>query len=274
MWDNGLRNPADALAAHGLKRTEEVTMPSPSIAPRAVGRLLAAALGAAALGYAAYAAGEWYRYGRPERGSGAADPNDPLDRFMPEYEVGERHEIEVDAPATATYAAARAMDIMRHPLIRTIFAVRELPARLRGSATPREPRSLVDETQALGWRILSEEPGRALVMGEYTRTWEGEVTFHGLAPEMFAGFGEPGWVKIAWTLEALPLGTARSRFVTRTRAYATDAESRERFRRYWAMASPGIRLIRRSSLGLVKREAERSPPPSSPSGRTARRSPR
>jgi hypothetical protein len=42
---------------------------------------------------------------------------------------------------------------------------------------------------------------------------------------------------------------------------ATDPVSRARFRRYWAALSPGILLIRREALRLVKAEAERRPRP-------------
>ena len=38
----------------------------------------------------------------------------------------------------------------------------------------------------------------------------------------------------------------------------TDAESRRRFRRYWALVSPGMNLIRREMLRLIKRRAERT----------------
>jgi hypothetical protein len=37
----------------------------------------------------------------------------------------------------------------------------------------------------------------------------------------------------------------------------TDATARRRFRRYWAVMSPGILLIRYEMLRLVRREAER-----------------
>jgi hypothetical protein len=51
-------------------------------------------------------------------------------------------------------------------------------------------------------------------------------------------------VKIVWTLAAQPAGPGESLLVTRTRAAATDPESRKRFRRYWAPMSAGIILIR------------------------------
>jgi hypothetical protein len=37
----------------------------------------------------------------------------------------------------------------------------------------------------------------------------------------------------------------------------TDPVSRERFRRYWALLSPGILIIRYETLRLVRAEAER-----------------
>jgi hypothetical protein len=37
----------------------------------------------------------------------------------------------------------------------------------------------------------------------------------------------------------------------------TDPSARAKFRRYWVMVSPGVLLIRREMLRLVKREAER-----------------
>jgi hypothetical protein len=149
------------------------------------------------------------------------------------------------------------MDINRSPIVRAIFELRALPARVRGTHLRRVSHSLVEETTALGWRELIEVPGRILVMGAVTRAWEGAPVFRGVAPEEFRGFSEPGYVKILWTLEADPLGPARSRFRTETRACTTDQEARARFRNYWAMVSPGVRMIRRQSLGLVKREAER-----------------
>jgi hypothetical protein len=197
---------------------------------------------------------------RGTRQVGAVRPNpdvvSPLDPFMPKYDVAERHEIAVAAPAGITMAAARDMDIYRSPLVRAIFAVRTLPARLRG-APPRVPASLLTETLALGWRVLADQPGRMIVVGAVTQPWHADVTFHGLSPTAFVAFDEPGWAKIAWTLEAIPLGASASRFRTETRVSTTDARSRRLFRRYWAVFSPGILLIRRASLRLVKSEAER-----------------
>lgn len=76
----------------------------------------------------------------------------------------------------------------------------------------------------------------------------------------------PESVKIAWTLRVDPTGDGASIFRTETRAGATDDAGRRRFRPYWALAAPGIRVIRRLSLAPLKADAERR-------GRTAVASP-
>jgi hypothetical protein len=105
--------------------------------------------------------------------------------------------------------------------------------------------------------VLAEVPDREIVVGAVTRPWEANVVFRALPPEEFAAFSEPGFVKIVWTLRADPVDDLTSVFRTETRAVATDAAARTRFRRYWAFASPGIALIRRLSLRPLKRDAER-----------------
>ena len=63
------------------------------------GRWLAAGVGLAAASYAAYVATTWYRYGQVKRAGGSEEDDELLDRFMPAYEVVERHHVRVDAPA-------------------------------------------------------------------------------------------------------------------------------------------------------------------------------
>src|SRR4029453_12582528 len=111
-------------------------------------------------------------------------PDPLLHRFMPVYDVREHHEIEVEAPAAATYAAARELDLHRSRLVRAIFRRRELL--LHSTAHEDVPRPLIRECLALDWAILAEEPGRELVMGAVTRPWEADGRFWSLRPGEFA----------------------------------------------------------------------------------------
>lgn len=217
-------------------------------------RRLGMGMGLAAASYATYVAVTWYRYG-------AAQPIQSegedllLDRFIPTYEAVERHGVRVAASAETTFSAACQMNLQRSMLIRAIFKIREL---ILGGKPEEVTRStgLVAQAKAWGWGILAEDAGREIIFGAATQPWLANPVFRALPPGEFEAFGEPGFVKIAWTLRADPIDATKSVFRTETRVSTTDLTSRAKFRWYWAFFSPGIRLIRWISLGPLKAEAE------------------
>jgi hypothetical protein len=221
--------------------------------PRMIGKVAAVAATGAIAGWSAYAGLAWLRYGKP--GQRVSKSNPLLDRFLPAPEVAERHQVEVAAPAPLTYAAACDMDLNRSAVVRLVFGAREML--LGGTRRNTNGTSLLTQTLELGWGVLAEERGREIVVGAVTQPWRGDVQFRALPPEQFAAFDEPGYAKIVWTLAADPLGPDASLFRTETRVATTDPDSRRRFRLYWSVFSPGILVIRRCGLGLVKAEAER-----------------
>jgi hypothetical protein len=223
-------------------------------------RWVASAAGLAAGAYAANAALCWYRYGHvpvPRE----EEHDALLDRFMPRYDVVERHRIGIRAPAGVVYAAACEQDLQQSCVTRAVFKTRELVMGAKPDGHSR-PAGLVALCRSLGWGVLTEEPGREIVMGAATQPWVADPVFRAIAPDCFAAFDEPDYVKIVWTLRADPAGDGETVFRTETRAIATDPAARAKFRWYWALASPGIALIRWMSLAPLKREAEcRAAPP-------------
>jgi hypothetical protein len=213
-------------------------------------------VGLTAASYAAWAGAAWCRYGRlaPRRDGEA--PDTLLDQFMPAYEVAERHHIRIAAPAAVVFRASTEMYLDRLPIVHAIFKTREWIMRSR-TARPPEGHGFLAQMRAIGWGTLADVPGREVVTGAVMQPWKADVVFRPLPPEQFAAFQEPGYVKIAWTLRADPTSAGTSVFRTETRAMTTDAIARAKFRRYWALASPGIILIRRASLRPLKKEAER-----------------
>jgi hypothetical protein len=206
-------------------------------------------------GYATVAAVAWSRYGHGSAQAVPRDQDELLDRFMPRYEVAQRHQIRVAASPAETLAAAQNIDLLGSPVVRAIIRAREVI--LGAGRTDRPaPQGLLAEMQALGWGILAEIPGREVVVGAVTQPWKAEVVFRALPPAEFAAFAEPGYVKIAWTLRADPISATHSVFRTETRASATDASARAKFRVYWAAFSPGMTVIRLVLLRPLKRDAE------------------
>ena len=216
---------------------------------------LAAALGAAVAAYGTYVGVAWIDYGRPRKP--APDEIDPLlDRFMPVYEIAERHHIGVAAPADITFAAACETDLMQSRIARAIFKARDVILGTEPDTVTR-PRGILAFTTSIGWGVLATVPDREIVVGAVTKPWEANVVFRPLPPDGFAAFDEPGYVKIVWTLRADPIDQTRSIFRTETRAAATDTTARVKFRPYWSLLSPGIIAIRWVALNPVRAEAER-----------------
>jgi len=115
------------------------------------GRLLGTvAAGGAGLGLGCIAR-TWLSYGRSKYDR---SPDFLLDRFMPSYEIAERHETVVHAPASVTYAAARALDLHRSAVIQAIFAGRELFMRSKPVPRPKSG-SFLTEVLELGWGVLA-----------------------------------------------------------------------------------------------------------------------
>jgi len=192
----------------------------------------------------------------PIRPLAEAPPRERLiERFMPASDAGTCHEILIHAPADLVFDIAQHFDLQSIPVVRAIFWLR---GKIMGSArTTRYPAGLVEETKRLGWNELSRRPGRELVMGAATQPWKADVTFMPVPSEEFLGYSQPGMVKIAWTLEAVPVEPHLTLFRTETRVRATDAAAREQFLRYWRVVRFGILLIRWLHLPALRRAAER-----------------
>jgi hypothetical protein len=185
-------------------------------------------------------------------------PHQPaiLDRFIPQSDAGGRHEITIRAPAALVLNIARNFDIES---VRAVSAIFWLRAKLLHAPLPDERpfTGLVANMENLGWRCLAEEAGHYYAAGAVCQPWVPDVIFSAVPPDQFASYAAPDQVKIAWTIEADPLGPALTRFATETRAVATDAPTRVRFRGYWRKFGIGIILIRRLLLPAIRREAER-----------------
>lgn len=180
----------------------------------------------------------------------------PAAHFIPRPYVCERHEIDIAAPADLVFHDATRLNLQALPLVNAIFRMR---AWLMGDIIepPARPMGLLADMMVLGWGLLAEQPCRTVVMGAATRPWTRNVTFRPIDPAAFASFDEPDYVKIVWTLEAEPLGPARTRFRTETRVEPTDAIARRKFRRYWMAFGLGIRVIRWCMLRELRRRATR-----------------
>jgi hypothetical protein len=199
-----------------------------------------------------------------------------IDRFLPTFDVVERHAIVVRADAARAYLALKEADLAGPWLVRALFLLRALGSRRRIPGGPRG-RLTMDDLVPAGFFVLAEEdaslgappagaptrgapaPERKIALGTVGRFWS-------LRPEprplvsaaTFAEFEEAGWAKAVVSFSVEPLGDSRSRIRTETRVRATDAASRRRFLRYWRLVGPFSALIRWLWLREFKAIAERA----------------
>jgi hypothetical protein len=212
----------------------------------------ALAAGTAALLELGYFCKTWLGYGKRNHNG----PSDTLlDKFMPAYEVAEQHQTSVKAPASVTFEAACDLNLQESQIAQLLFKTRSLFMR-ETRHLPVRPSLRLRQMEELGWRILAEEPGRQIVLGAVARPWARNSNFEPISREEFAEFSRPGFAKIVFSLAVQEVDDKESTFYTKTRVITTDSYSRERFRVYWAAASPGIVLIRRVILRAVKQKAE------------------
>jgi hypothetical protein len=154
-----------------------------------------------------------------------------LDAFMPAYDVAERHQIRVAAPATMALAVALDLDLLNSWIVRVIGTVRELVLGGRpGDNAVALPHGLLAQLQASGWGVLAELQGQEIVLGAVTQPWEA-ADGNARGDDGCGGAG------------ALPplLGAVLGRH----RAAATDLASADQIRRRAARTCPRRTVVTR-----------------------------
>ena len=180
-----------------------------------------------------------------------------LDRYLPTYDVVERHATVVRAPADRVYAAIERADMGASPVARGLMALRALAAGPRAGGGGRTTRGTLGELLRRNFLPLADDPPRELVLGLVGKFWQPSGGVERIPPADFIAFARPGYAKAAWNFAVAPLPDGRGvRLTTETRVHCTDAASRRRFRAYWLLIRPFSGLIRREMLRVIRREAE------------------
>lgn len=178
-----------------------------------------------------------------------------LDRLIPEPRLRELTHVDVASTPDRAWRAVRHGNLARSPIIRGLFAIRELPGRLQGQpASDHALRidQLVSSEDEPGFQVLVDDPPHEVAVGAIGKVWRPTIPFvHTSDADAYAGFVEPNFVKVAWAIRVMPRGELGSRIEVEVRVAATDECAWRRFRRYFALVGPGSRFIRRSALAAL-----------------------
>jgi hypothetical protein len=178
-----------------------------------------------------------------------------IDDFLPDYDVVEHHQIDVDAPVDRAYRAVKELDLARSPIVLALLFARGLPHLFTGAVKPKRHLRLDDIVES-GFVVLGEEPDRELVLGIVGKFWQLSSGVHRIEPDEFREFDTPGFAKAAWNFVVSARPGGGSRVETETRVVCTDDDARRQFSRYWWLIGRFSALIRRVMLGDIKRSAE------------------
>jgi hypothetical protein len=188
--------------------------------------------------------------------SRSSRPDRRLDLFLPEYQFSEVHEARVHAPMAAVVRAIREVSLADMPVAVALLRVRAA-AGGRFRASPPDHRPLLDTMLQPGSGFLAldtRDPGELVYgMVGFVHKPKPPLT----TPEQFAAFTEPGGIRVAFDLRAVPEGDGAVRLSTETRCLANGDEARRTFARYWRIIYPGSAIIRRVWLDAIIARAER-----------------
>lgn len=185
-----------------------------------------------------------------------------IDQVLPEYDFREVRTRRIKASPADTFAALKAVTPAEMPLLRLLFMVRSLPARIndRGELPGDKDHPLYDQMMHNGFVALGEKPPHELVFGTIGQFWKptGGFAQGSHTAEEFAAFDVPGYAKVATNFTVEPRADGRGLVVrTEMRIRTLGPEAHRKFRRYWQLIHLGSAATRLSWLAAARRRAER-----------------
>lgn len=178
-----------------------------------------------------------------------------MNRLLPEWQFGERHELTLDGVSHAQAFASIVPGLSAEdPLIAQAIALREMPGRvlrtlgLSGNALP---------TKAFGFHsfaLLGEVPGREVAFGLAGRFWQMDYGLRRIA-DTAAFMAMTDQPRLVLNVCVEPVGDHGCRLVTHTRVHCPSDELRRRFAPYWYAIRPVSGLIRRRLLQRIAQVA-------------------
>jgi len=181
-----------------------------------------------------------------------------LDEWMPRWQVGEKHAIEIAASPDKVFAAIHAVRADEIFLFRTLIAIRRCGTTGQESIlNPPEEQPLLDVATRTSFILLTDDAPREIVVGTVIAAPREARATGKLEPDLFRKNLRPGVALAAMNFLVAPNDRAGSTVTTETRIYANTPAVLRRFGVYWRIIHPGSDLIRRMWLRAIAQRAER-----------------
>lgn len=180
-----------------------------------------------------------------------------IDSFAPSPDAVETHSILINAPRETVYRALWTADLGHSLIIKSLLALRSVPAFIAHSrAMPRNRQITLQTLIDSGFGLLAEKPDEEIVLGITGRFWRpaGNVS-----PFNRPDFDRPvaaGFARGVWNFSVSEKVPGQTVLTTETRVTCGDPASRRKFLAYWIVVRPFSGLIRLIMLKNVRKTAE------------------
>jgi hypothetical protein len=166
------------------------------------------------------------------------------DKYLPDYHFREIHRVKIKAPAERIRATVTTLDFRRSPLIRFLFAIRGMPARMMNL-----------EGLQKGRFTQLELNDSEMIIGLIGQFWKPSGNLQAFETQDFKDFARAGFLKAIWSFALVPQDDLVL-LVTETRIQCLGDAARRKFRLYWAFIRPFSGLIRMEILRIIRKAAE------------------
>lgn len=177
-----------------------------------------------------------------------------LDRFLPTYDVKSQNTIIVRSTAARTFDAIQRADFSQSAIIRLLFGLRSIPARL-SNKPGLNPKITLGGLTAGRFVELYRHENRTIVMGLIGRFWRPTPELVRIRAGEFVEFAGRRYAKAEWDF-GLEQNESGVLLTTETRVRCLSIKSRLAFRFYWTFIGPFSSLIRKEMLRVIRNTAQ------------------
>jgi hypothetical protein len=167
-------------------------------------------------------------------------------KYLSIYQFAEKHSITLRQPPEVVWPFIARMDFSGVWVIRILFALRMMPAKMMN----------LEGLQRGRFVILEQKENEELIIGLIGQFWRPSGNLQKFLPEEFSAYSASGFVKATWNFLLVPKADQTVEVITETRIWCPNSKVLKKFSRYWFFVRPFSGLIRREILKQLKRKAE------------------
>ncbi|MBH5316414.1 hypothetical protein I6N90_01165 [Paenibacillus sp. GSMTC-2017] len=183
-----------------------------------------------------------------------------LDRYLPNYQFYEKHQIEVYAEREEVFRAILNMKEADIFILRLLFRIRTIPAWLIGKSRMEENSgTFIKGMLKNGFVMLEEIVGQEFIVGAVGAFWKpvGNKPILVKSAEEFITLNDPSLAKAVMNFQLQLQPNGKLILLTETRIQTNSKTTWLKFYFYWLLIYPGSALIRHMLLRAIKAKAEK-----------------